>query len=83
VESRALSVFPADDLGYGFDNCGAVLTTSPLLFEKLVAEAERIAAEAISAEDPAHPAARRVPRGIHAMRAQPALRDGKVQVALQ
>ena len=34
--------FPADDVGYGFDNVGDVLSTSPLLIEKYLAAAERI-----------------------------------------
>ncbi len=35
--------FPSDDVGYGFDNIGDVLTLSPLLMEKYLAAAERIA----------------------------------------
>jgi hypothetical protein len=42
--------FPADDVGYGFDNIGDVLTLSPLLIEKYLAAAEEIAGNAI---DPA------------------------------
>jgi mono/diheme cytochrome c family protein len=34
--------FPADDIGYGFDNIGDVLTLSPLLLEKYLAAAETI-----------------------------------------
>lgn len=39
--------FPSDDVGYGFDNIGDVLTLSPLLLEKYLAAAEQIAARAI------------------------------------
>jgi hypothetical protein len=39
--------FPSDDVGYGFDNIGDVLTISPLLMEKYVAAAERLAGAAI------------------------------------
>jgi len=39
--------FPADDVGYGFDNIGDVLTLPPLLMEKYLEAAERIAEEAI------------------------------------
>ncbi|MCH8979248.1 MAG: DUF1592 domain-containing protein [Armatimonadetes bacterium] len=39
--------FPSDDVGYGFDNIGDVLTLSPLLMEKYLAAAERLAATAI------------------------------------
>ncbi|MCC6418926.1 MAG: DUF1592 domain-containing protein [Gemmataceae bacterium] len=38
--------FPADDVGYGFDNIGDVLTLSPLLLEKYLAAAEQIAERA-------------------------------------
>lgn len=34
--------FPADDVGYGFDNIGDVLSLSPLLLEKYLAAAEKI-----------------------------------------
>ncbi|HMF12840.1 MAG TPA: DUF1592 domain-containing protein, partial [Gemmataceae bacterium] len=37
--------FPADDVGYGFDNIGDVLTLPPLLMEKYLAAAERIIEE--------------------------------------
>ncbi|HRK22058.1 MAG TPA: DUF1592 domain-containing protein [Fimbriimonadaceae bacterium] len=39
--------FPNDDVGYGFDNIGDVLTLSPLLFEKYLNAAEKAAAQAI------------------------------------
>jgi hypothetical protein len=39
--------FPADDVGYGFDNNGDVLTLPSILLEKYLAAAERIAREAI------------------------------------
>ena len=35
--------FPADDVGYGFDNIGDVLAVSPLLLEKYLSAAETIA----------------------------------------
>lgn len=34
--------FPADDVGYGFDNIGDVLSLPPLLLEKYLAAAEKI-----------------------------------------
>lgn len=34
--------FPADDVGYGFDNIGDVLSLSPLLMEKYLAAADKI-----------------------------------------
>lgn len=50
VEFRAERDFPTDDSGYGFDNIGDVLTISPILMEKYMAAAERIAARAIGAD---------------------------------
>ncbi len=47
VEFRAFEEFPPDDTGYGFDNIGDVLTTSPLLLEKYMDAAEIIVAEAV------------------------------------
>jgi hypothetical protein len=47
VDLRAADEFPHDDSGYGFDNIGDVLSTSPLLLEKQLAAAERIARTAI------------------------------------
>jgi hypothetical protein len=38
--------FPSDDVGYGFDNIGDVLSMSPLLMEKYFAAAEKIVTEA-------------------------------------
>jgi mono/diheme cytochrome c family protein len=37
--------FPSDDVGYGFDNVGDVLSVSPLLTEKYLAAADKIVAE--------------------------------------
>lgn len=39
--------FPSDDVGYGFDNIGDVLSMSPLLLEKYLVAAETIAKKAI------------------------------------
>ena len=50
VEFNAAADFPSDDVGYGFDNIGDVLTLSPLLMEKYLAAAEQIAANAIVAD---------------------------------
>src|SRR5262249_40105094 len=41
VSSRADS-FPADDVGYGFDNIGDVLSLPPILMERYLAAAEKI-----------------------------------------
>jgi Protein of unknown function (DUF1592)/Protein of unknown function (DUF1588)/Protein of unknown function (DUF1587)/Protein of unknown function (DUF1595)/Ca-dependent carbohydrate-binding module xylan-binding/Protein of unknown function (DUF1585) len=50
--------FPADDLGYGFDNNGDTLSLSVLHLEKYAAAARRIAELAIVAEDPSKPRTR-------------------------
>ena len=48
--------FPTDDTGYGFDNIGDVLSISPLLMEKYLSAAEKIAESAIvTPESVAHP----------------------------
>jgi hypothetical protein len=47
--------FPADEMGYGFDNIGDVLSLSPMLMEKYLASAEEIARKAIVAEPPKVP----------------------------
>ena len=39
--------FPPDDIGYGFDNIGDVLSFSPLLAEKYMAAAEKIVTAAV------------------------------------
>lgn len=43
--------FPADDTGYGFDNIGDVLSTSPLLLEKYMQAAETIVAKGLPLEN--------------------------------
>ncbi|HET8548077.1 MAG TPA: DUF1592 domain-containing protein [Bryobacteraceae bacterium] len=50
VDFRADKDFPTDDSGEGFDNIADVLSISPVLMEKYVAAAERIAARAIGAD---------------------------------
>jgi hypothetical protein len=50
VPFRPADDFPSDDVGYGFDNIGDVLTTSPLLLEKYLAAAEQVAERAIVAD---------------------------------
>ncbi|GAB4152766.1 MAG: DUF1592 domain-containing protein [Planctomycetaceae bacterium] len=44
--------FPSDDVGYGFDNIGDVLSLPPLLMEKYLDAAETIAEKAIVVNDP-------------------------------
>jgi hypothetical protein len=50
VEFHADKEFPTDDLGYGFDNIGSVLTVSPVLMERYLSAAEKISARALGAD---------------------------------
>jgi hypothetical protein len=47
VEFDTAKEFPPDDIGYGFDNIGDVLSFSPLLAEKYMAAAQKIVASAV------------------------------------
>jgi hypothetical protein len=47
VDFRPADDFPSDDVGYGFDNIGDVLSLPPLLMEQYLAAAELIAEQAI------------------------------------
>lgn len=48
IDFQPANDFPADDVGYGFDNIGDVLSISPLLMEKYLNAAEQIADKAIA-----------------------------------
>ena len=50
VNFRADKDFPTDDSSQGFDNIGEALTVSPVLIEKYLSAAERIASAAIGAD---------------------------------
>lgn len=50
VDFEAAEDFPSDDVGYGFDNIGDVLTLPPILLEKYLDAAGAIAAEAVAAD---------------------------------
>jgi hypothetical protein len=52
VDFKPAEDFPADDVGYGFDNIGDVLSVSPLLLEKYLSAAEAILDQAIVIADP-------------------------------
>jgi hypothetical protein len=47
VDFRPADNFPSDDVGYGFDNIGDVLSLSPLLLEKYLDAAEAVAQDAV------------------------------------
>ncbi len=59
VDYDATRTFPSDEVGYGFDHIGDVLSMPPILFEKYLDAAETIAAEAVQVIDPNIPAVRR------------------------
>jgi hypothetical protein len=46
IDFRPADDFPADDVGYGFDNIGDVLTLSPLLLERYLDAADKIVEQA-------------------------------------
>ena len=49
VDFHPAEDFPSDEVGYGFDNIGDVLSLPPLLFEKYIEAAEEVASRAIVA----------------------------------
>lgn len=51
VDSKPADDFPSDDVGYGFDNIGDVLSISPLLMEKYLNAARKISRAAIVAPE--------------------------------
>lgn len=60
VDFKPADDFPLDDVGYGFDNIGDVLSLPPLLLEKYLNAAQRIADQAmIPRPDPNAPTQRR------------------------
>jgi hypothetical protein len=50
VDLKPADDFPADDVGYGFDNIGDVLSFQPILLEKYLASAEKILTAALKIE---------------------------------
>jgi hypothetical protein len=60
VDFKPAADFPADDSGYGFDNIGDVLSLSPVLMEKYLSAAEKIARQAIVADPPPKPTRERI-----------------------
>lgn len=47
IDFKGAEDFPSDDVGYGFDNIGDVLTLSPLLLERYLKAAQALASQAI------------------------------------
>jgi len=52
VDFHPADDFPTDDVGYGFDNIGDVLSLPPILLEKYLNAAEKIVAKAFEGELP-------------------------------
>ena len=52
IDFKPAADFPADDSGYGFDNIGDVLSLSPVLMEKYLTAAERVARKAVANRRP-------------------------------
>ncbi|HWC00842.1 MAG TPA: DUF1592 domain-containing protein, partial [Bryobacteraceae bacterium] len=65
VDFRPADDFPADDSGYGFDNIGDVLSLSPVLMEKYLAAAQKIARMAIVIDAPVKPTLTKLRAGQH------------------
>ncbi len=55
VDLRPADDFPQDDSGYGFDNIGDVLSVSPVLMERYLLAAERVARTAVFGPEPLKP----------------------------
>lgn len=47
IDNRPANVFPPDDTGYGYDNIGDVLSLSPMLMEKYLRVARKVAEDAV------------------------------------
>jgi len=52
IDVKPADDFPSDDVGYGFDNIGDVLSMPPVLLERYLAAAERVVDAAILTPDP-------------------------------
>ncbi len=52
LDLRPADEFPSDDVGYGFDNIGDVLSTSPILIEMYLAAAEKVIDVAFQSPEP-------------------------------
>jgi len=61
VTVRPAADFPADDIGYGFDHIGDVLTLPPVLLERYLAAAESVVREVVFIADESNAARRTFP----------------------
>jgi mono/diheme cytochrome c family protein len=79
VDIRPADDFPQDDAGYGFDNIADVLSLSPVLMEKYVSAADRVARMALFGPPPTGPTLVRLRsdgRRVVETRTVPAAYDG-------
>jgi mono/diheme cytochrome c family protein len=60
VDFNPTADFPSDDVGYGFDNIGDVLSIPPLLMEKYLAAAERVVDRTVQTPEQFRPRTRRL-----------------------
>jgi hypothetical protein len=60
VDFKPARDFPDDEVGYGFDNIGDVLSLSPLLLEKYLSAAESVLDRILVREEPPKPTSRRL-----------------------
>ena len=83
VAFRPADDFPSDDVGYGFDNIGDVLSLPTLLMEKYLNAAEKIAQDALLTADLSNPQKREFDRdSLHRSGvAQPHGEDGLILVS--
>ena len=63
IDYQPAADFPGDNIGYGFDNIGDVLSLPPLLMEKYLTAAEDIANQTIVTVGSGHPLVVRLPGG--------------------
>ena len=81
IKFRPAEDFPSDDVGYGFDNIGDVLSLPPLLMEKYLTAAEKVAQEALLVIDPASAPVREFPRDqLHRSNVAYPLRDDLIML---
>ena len=64
IDYEPAADFPADDIGYGFDNIGDVLSLSPILMERYLDAAEEIVTQAIKSDGLGPPVLVRKPASV-------------------
>lgn len=72
IDFQPADEFPVDDSGYGFDNIGDVLTVSPILMEKYLTAAGRVARAAVATE-------RAAPKPVSTRYQQSRAEDGRTE----